>query len=108
MGEYAKEKRRLEEESRRRRAGDVGGETLVDHDAAHKEKDEAVAEKKVTVKRDFFGRVLQEPMLGDPDSVVTKAAKSEVTGPSVWVTYHEGYSNAVRKPITIAELMRGL
>jgi len=26
----------------------------------------------------------------------------------VWVTFHEGYSNAVRKPITIEELMRGL
>jgi chromosome transmission fidelity protein 18 len=26
----------------------------------------------------------------------------------VWVSFHEGFSNAVRKPITIEELLRGL
>ena len=26
----------------------------------------------------------------------------------VWVSFHEGFSNAVRKPITLAELMKGL
>ena len=26
----------------------------------------------------------------------------------VWVSFHEGFSNAVRKPITMEELMRGL
>ena len=25
----------------------------------------------------------------------------------VWVSFHEGFSNAVRKPITLEELMRG-
>lgn len=26
----------------------------------------------------------------------------------VWVSFHEGFSNAVSKPITIEELLRGL
>lgn len=26
----------------------------------------------------------------------------------VWVSFHEGFSNAVRKPLTIEELLRGL
>lgn len=26
----------------------------------------------------------------------------------VWITYHEGFSDAVRKPITVEELLRGL
>jgi chromosome transmission fidelity protein 18 len=26
----------------------------------------------------------------------------------VWITYHEGFSNAVRKPLTLAEIMREL
>ena len=26
----------------------------------------------------------------------------------VWVSYHEGFSMAVRKPVGLAELMRGL
>jgi chromosome transmission fidelity protein 18 len=26
----------------------------------------------------------------------------------VWVTFHEGYSNAVRKPVSLGELVGGL
>ena len=26
----------------------------------------------------------------------------------VWVSFHEGFSNAVRKPISLEELMRGM
>jgi chromosome transmission fidelity protein 18 len=26
----------------------------------------------------------------------------------IWVSFNEGYSNAVRKPITVDELLRGL
>lgn len=57
------------------------------------------------VKRDFFGRVVVQTS----SQVVreTKRVKAEKGG-KVWVTYHEGFSNAVRKPITVKELMRGL
>ncbi len=71
-------------------------------------------------KKDFFGRTIEEEVLpvGDVDCNVEQGGKSggkKVTGKGVlkvdnkiWVTYHEGFSNAVRKPITIADLMRGL
>ncbi|KAF2456154.1 hypothetical protein BDY21DRAFT_380230 [Lineolata rhizophorae] len=87
------------------------------------------------VKRDFFGRVLS--VAGTPaglddaaaaagvsaaTAVAAEVAVSAATGKvggrakgahgkrdegMVWVSYHEGYSNAVRKPITLEELMKG-
>lgn len=61
------------------------------------------------LKRDFFGRVIQEPLReakeaenGNPSDETSKA------GRKVWVTYHEGFSNAVRKPISMGELLAGL
>lgn len=63
------------------------------------------------VKRDFFGRVLENRVKGGKDGDVgdgenRRSGKKEEK--KVWVTFHEGFSNAVKKPITIAELMRGL
>ncbi|KAL8986078.1 MAG: hypothetical protein Q9177_004265 [Variospora cf. flavescens] len=69
----------------------------------------------VGAKRDFFGRIIpdrpvqadeaQEAREGacpkDPDLV--KGSRSKV-----FLSFHEGYSNAVRKPITLDELMTGL
>lgn len=65
------------------------------------------------VKRDFFGRVLENRVTSrrDGDTGAGQNRTSREKGKEekkVWVTYHEGFSNAVRKPITIAELMRGL
>ena len=76
------------------------------------------AAEEVAVKRDFFGRVIavvthalqevdgnarREPGAGD---VKTAAHKND--GEPVWVTYHEGLNNAVRKPISVDEFLRGL
>lgn len=65
--------------------------------------------KDIPVKRDFFGRVIQEPTTTSTDSagdgVQNEASKA---GRRVWVTYHDGYSNAVRKPISMGELLAGL
>lgn len=73
-----------------------------------------------TVKKDFFGRVLIETS-GNVGAGVDsggaggegggKKRKGEGNGKSdnkVWVSFHEGFSNAVRKPVTVEELMRGL
>ncbi|KAI1394195.1 uncharacterized protein F4822DRAFT_435890 [Hypoxylon trugodes] len=67
------------------------------------------------VKKDFFGRVientesraLKETNGNRPKSKAGDAplGKGET---KVWVTFHEGFSNAVRKPITLDELLRGL
>ncbi|KAI1376228.1 hypothetical protein F4677DRAFT_85314 [Hypoxylon crocopeplum] len=68
------------------------------------------------VKKDFFGRVIENTEVralretngnGRPRS----KAGDEYFGKSdnkVWVTFHEGLNNAVRKPISLDELLRGL
>ncbi|KAL5000942.1 hypothetical protein BDV10DRAFT_161023 [Aspergillus recurvatus] len=68
------------------------------------------------MKRDFFGRIIQDQELSSQDekeqaqarkaSSVQQEASS--AGRKVWVTYHDGFSNAVRKPISMAELLSGL
>ncbi|KAL8952832.1 MAG: hypothetical protein Q9222_001267 [Ikaeria aurantiellina] len=67
------------------------------------------------VKRDFFGRVLDEELIKDETSLTSRRdalqsgqSASQRTGGNVFVSFHEGYSNAVRKPITLAELTMGL
>ena len=70
-----------------------------------------INEQTVDTKRDFFGRVLSDGMPlkeidgnADGNRREEKSQKTE----KVWVSYHEGFSNAVRKPITIQEFLRGL
>lgn len=66
---------------------------------------------KVVVKRDFFGRPIAVPVVGSVDESAQKSregGRAEQGGGKVWVMYHEGFSNAVRKPITLAELVRGM
>lgn len=88
----------------------------------------AAAERKA-VKRDFFGRAIVETsasvdagqqgdlgVLGEGNEASREqGARSRSGGRGdgkeegrIWVTYHEGFSNAVRKPITLKELMEGL
>ncbi|KAJ5689623.1 Chromosome transmission fidelity protein 18 [Penicillium macrosclerotiorum] len=67
------------------------------------------AMKEGAVKRDFFGRIVAAPIsenkTSDDHNATDEASKA---GRKVWVTYHEGFSNAVRKPISLGELMAGL
>lgn len=83
-----------------------------------KENVNPVKEKKVM--RDFFGRVIATQSFAKPDvrndaSVIAKStatkgkAKTGNDGDEgrIWVSFHEGYSNAVRKPITLADFMDG-
>ncbi|KAI5298472.1 hypothetical protein KEM55_003345 [Ascosphaera atra] len=66
-------------------------------------------------KRDFFGRVVAEP---DPKATQEdeqerrKASERKAAGrvglAHAWIAYHEGFSNAVRKRITMQELFMGL
>jgi chromosome transmission fidelity protein 18 len=75
--------------------------------------------RKAMVKRDFFGRVIREadrpagPTSTDGSKMVEDGRAND-TGESkdgngrVWVSFHEGFSNAVRKPITLKELMDGM
>ncbi|KAJ4350860.1 Chromosome transmission fidelity protein 18 [Ascochyta clinopodiicola] len=104
--EWKKESARIDMENRKRRGGQESEEAVIPE-----EKDDDVARKledanKRAVKRDFFGRVIKEkPLL---EGEVRKKTKQEGDDDRIWVSFHEGFSNAVRKPITIEELFRGL
>ncbi|KAI6781428.1 Chromosome transmission fidelity protein-like protein [Emericellopsis cladophorae] len=58
------------------------------------------------VKKDFFGRVIEARPLAELDINAQKRARKEER--KVWVTYHEGMNNAVRKPMSLQEFLRGL
>ncbi|PHH62234.1 hypothetical protein CDD81_7294 [Ophiocordyceps australis] len=51
------------------------------------------------VKKDFFGRVVETSLVGEA---------RQWQQPRVWFTFHEGLNNAVRKPMTLDEVMRVL
>lgn len=79
-----------------------------ENEADSKDKDSL---KDVGVKRDFFGRVIQERTPASTDSGDgSQPLQNETSkaGRRVWVTYHDGFSNAVRKPISMGELLAGL
>ncbi|KUI68136.1 Chromosome transmission fidelity protein 18 [Cytospora mali] len=62
------------------------------------------------VKKDFFGRVIMEKPLHEIDgnSGGQKSKAAEKAESKVWVTYHEGLNNAVRKPVSLEDFLRGL
>ena len=71
--------------------------------------------KPVIIKRDFFGRIVDtSPNTGknQPSGAESRGTQDYESGKrdegrKAWVSFHEGFSNAVRKPITLDELMRG-
>ncbi len=62
--------------------------------------------KEKLVKRDFFGRVLEVRALEELDEKAAEKAAQKQR--KVWVTFHEGLNNAVRKPISLAEFLKPL
>ncbi|KAL9087305.1 MAG: hypothetical protein Q9159_003725 [Coniocarpon cinnabarinum] len=100
-------------------------------DTEKKVLEEARKKAKSAIKRDFFGReIVATTVDGDAVAAVDgngtgNQGRSGVGGkgggngkaggkvegrgaPRIWATFHEGFSNAVRKPITMKELMEGL
>ncbi|KAI1936826.1 Chromosome transmission fidelity protein 18 [Ophidiomyces ophidiicola] len=62
-------------------------------------------------KRDFFGRIRESTAEQHPTSNQVKRGqnnKQDEQETKVWVSFHEGFSNAVRKRITMQELLFGL
>ncbi|KAK2787838.1 hypothetical protein FQN52_007017 [Onygenales sp. PD_12] len=63
-------------------------------------------------KRDFFGRVIvneaRPSSSRGADGEVARAAKPAAQQKKAWVSFHEGYSNAVRKRVSLNELLSGL
>lgn len=134
--EYVRETKRVDDAARRQRGGlEADGISPLDASAGEihengKTKgpvDAAAAEKLAqqqqrAVKRDFFGRIIKQTPavpLTDASSVAAATAKGQVrkdrnhSGDAgeerrVWVSFHEGFSNAVRKPISLKEFMMAL
>ncbi|KAL2279367.1 hypothetical protein FJTKL_13440 [Diaporthe vaccinii] len=100
------------------RAGMGGGPEPEQHDLLpHDDKENATAGKKALpimptiVKKDFFGRVVLEKPLHEIDGNSGGQRKGQAADKEenkVWVTYHEGLNNAVRKPITLKDFLKGL
>lgn len=87
------------------------GNAPDDADFAIAEKPFLIDDRAVEVKRDFFGRVIEEARSLQEIDGNAEGPRTKADGRSdnkVWVSFHEGFSNAVRKPITIEELLRGL
>ncbi|KAH7084347.1 hypothetical protein FB567DRAFT_528833 [Paraphoma chrysanthemicola] len=107
--EWRLESARIDMDNRKRR----GGRTDAD-DAEEEKKEEMTTEEKVAeankraVKRDFFGRVIKDKPLIEGEERVKKVENKGGDVGRIWVSFHEGFSNAVRKPVTIDELLRGL
>lgn len=103
------------EKIRRRKGGTNPYKNLSDLDLGEvteprgvKRKAEPVdKEKKIVerVKKDFFGRVIVEEVANEGKRRRTDSSNDLKIQPGVWVKYHEGYSNAVRKPVVFLELL---
>ena len=96
----------------------AGGGPDADAETPSSDKESAVngadakRAKPATAKRDFFGRIIDEARPGSRDGFGNEGEGLLKLGEperdrKVWVSFHEGFSNAVRKPITLKELMRG-
>ncbi|KAF1345115.1 hypothetical protein BDV97DRAFT_360434 [Delphinella strobiligena] len=121
--EFGREERRQAEEARKNRGGMSGFiSSSAASAAAEKAARVADANEKRRIKRDFFGRVIadmtaeeeaeelaREREGGEDVRKKRRKVKEETGGDEgrIWVTFHEGFSNAVRKPISLGDLMRG-
>ncbi|KAK5175403.1 Chromosome transmission fidelity protein 18 [Saxophila tyrrhenica] len=113
--EWTKEEKRRAEVARLKRftGGVLPGVGEVEMGGAESlGKDGEKVVDKVVIKRDFFGRPITFSRPTSSREEGNKSAeRQEPQKPEeekVWVTYHEGFSNAVRKPLTLAELMKDL
>ncbi|TQW07847.1 sister chromatid cohesion factor (Chl12) [Cordyceps javanica] len=73
----------------------------------HDDKENGGGKPEALVRRDFFGRVVEVR----PLAALSSQNGEEPAGRKkrkVWVTYHEGLNNAVRKPISLAEFLKPL
>jgi chromosome transmission fidelity protein 18 len=65
--------------------------------------------KDLGAKRDFFGRIINEsrPKSAGKGMASAKVETNTKGEGRIWVSFHEGFSNAVRKPITLKEFLEG-
>jgi chromosome transmission fidelity protein 18 len=116
--EYQKNVKLRENAARQARykAGDRDDDTALkfSDDKENRQNCAVTEDPMSTVKKDFFGRVVKgvlEPLVEANGIAEERKDGKDVKGGidmKVWVSFHEGFSNAVRKPITVEEILRGL
>ena len=96
----------------RYRAGNLNDDVDFTFAKSKEHKDHQAQERVLGPKKDFFGRLVKEDPLPlqeiDGNAKTDHKNKAEKKDRKIWVTYHEGFSNAVRKPLTVEELFKGL
>jgi chromosome transmission fidelity protein 18 len=113
--EWRKEESRLAEETRAARMGGTAPTATKrsNTSAEHEDDDNDTFIQSKKVARDFFGRPIVQaaPAAGsEAEEKKRKMQQRQKTdqGPTVRIAYNEGYSNAVRKPLTMAEFLKDL
>jgi len=98
--------REMEREKIRRRKGDFTEPDVEKGPKRGRDETEQGPKKVIVerVKKDFFGRVIAEETDQGKRRRVDTFDGVKVQ-PNVWVKFHEGYSNAVRKPVLFADLL---
>lgn len=98
--------------ARQARSTKLDGETGEDHakdkENAHPHAKHSRAAPSISgVKRDFFGRIIDDarPVSAGGMAKLESQTALKDEEPRVWISFHEGYSNAVRKPLTLKELL---
>lgn len=111
--EHQKELIRQRSDARHARSSNFGEVDTILQGISEEDKKNAESPGKnvgTRVKKDFFGRVL----VNEARPLATKGNLKQALNPNrsddkrVWVSFHEGYSNAVRKPITLKELLESM
>ncbi|CAK1361070.1 Chromosome transmission fidelity protein 18 [Cercospora beticola] len=106
--EWKKEEARINEENRLARFG-LTNASYVDQTTGQVKKktvEDLDAEGKKVV-RDFFGRPVLVPV-GESEAQKNKREGKTRKHLGAFIKFQDGYSNAVRKPITLAEFMKDL
>lgn len=111
--EYRKEVMRKQSLSQTKYGSSSGksGEPNGDYDKENAQK--KAKRDAFGAKRDFFGRIINESLpMANKHGTNESSHKLKPSGQQeehkVWVTFHEGFSNAVRKPISLDELLAEL
>ncbi|RKF77487.1 Chromosome transmission fidelity protein 18 [Golovinomyces cichoracearum] len=69
----------------------------------------ASLEAETCIQKDFFGRIITDNASSEYTRVkVKRHGMYHQKDQKIWVKFHEGFSDAVRKPLTIDDLLRGL
>lgn len=109
--EFHKEEQRRAELSRLERmpASAVAAAPQLKRSGTSMDEEGETGVKRTKVVKDFFGRVkVIEKPVGETIAEEERRKRKEAGEAEgmVWISYHEGFSNAVRKPLTLAELMK--